>query len=398
MNKTIKIYLGVLVLLFTAAVVIELNTPPPIDWTPSFNQKDSKPFGLKVFNEQLKSASGVDSVSEAAISPFEFIEYYNPDTSDTTKLHGCYLLIDQNLKTDIISLERLLKYAAVGNTVFLSTEHFPRILKDSLEFDTRNHFHINGKGSLYLSNEAFINDTLKMDKGASGIYFDTLEASKTTALGFQNFEQERINFVQISYGKGQFILHTQPFVFTNYYLLQHHNHNYVSNLLSYIPEKHIIFDVKDKVGSEKTSSPLRFIFSNQSLKWAWLLFLIFICTFMIFNAKRRQRVLKIIKPLENSTVQFTKTVANLYFETGNHSNITTKKMTYFFEKIRNQYQLNTNQIDQNFKNQLALKSGNSLVFIEKLIDFIVYLKSKNQHSKQELIELNHMIEKFQKKN
>lgn len=398
MNKSIKLYLGILALLFVTAVIIELNIPPQIDWTPSFDQRDSRPFGLKVLNQQLKSVSGVDSVSEADTSPFEFLEFQDQNTADSTKRSSSYLLIDQRLKTDVISLEYLLKYAALGNTVFIATEHFPKILKDSLGFNTRNHFQIKGKGRLYLSNKAFKNDSLIMEKGASSIYFDELKYEKTKVLGFQDFEKERINFVQISYGEGQFLLHTQPLVFTNYYLLKQQNHHYVSHLLSYMEQKHIIFDIKEKLGAEKTRSPLRFIFSNQSLKWAWLLFLTFTGTFMVFNAKRRQRVLKLIKPLENSTVQFTKTVSNLYYETGNHSNITSKKITYFLEKIRTQYQLNTNQMDQNFKSQLALKSGNSLEFIEKLVDFIVSLKSKNHHSKQELITLHQMIEKFQNKN
>ena len=88
----------------------------------------------------------------------------------------------------------------------------------------------------------------------------------------------------------------------------------------------MLFDSDYKEGTYASDSPLRFIFSQPSLKWAWLLALFFIITFMLFNAKRRQRAIKIITPLRNTTVQFTKTVANLYYESKDHTNIIDKKM------------------------------------------------------------------------
>ena len=54
---------------------------------------------------------------------------------------------------------------------------------------------------------------------------------------------------------------------------------------------------------------------------------------MIFNAKRRQRVVPIINPLPNTTLDFTKTIGNLYYQEGNHQNIVDKKIIYFLEKI-----------------------------------------------------------------
>ena len=93
--------------------------------------------------------------------------------------------------------------------------------------------------------------------------------------------------------------------------------------------------------SSVSNSPMRFILSNEGLKWGWYLFLIGMIILMIFNAKRKQRIIPIIKPLTNTTVDFTKTIGNLYFQEGNHDTIMEKKIIYFLEKIRQDYLLDT---------------------------------------------------------
>ena len=74
--------------------------------------------------------------------------------------------------------------------------------------------------------------------------------------------------------------------------------------------------------------------------------------FILFNAKRKQRVVKVIKPLENSTIAFTKTIGNLYYETKDHNNLIDKKITYFLEFIRRKYYLDTQLLDEKFMKNL----------------------------------------------
>jgi len=117
--------------------------------------------------------------------------------------------------------------------------------------------------------------------------------------------------------------------------------------------------------------------------------------FMIFNAKRKQRVVPIIKPLANTTVDFTKTIGNLYFQEGDHQNIIDKKIIYFLEKIRNEYLIETITLDDHFEKKLHLKSGKKIEDIQNVVRLINYQKkSYHQSVEDDLITLNSAIEKI----
>ena len=135
--------------------------------------------------------------------------------------------------------------------------------------------------------------------------------------------------------------------------------------------------------------------SQPALKWAWYLALLGMLIFMIFNAKRRQRVVPIITPLPNTTLDFTKTIGNLYYQEGDHQNIVDKKIIYFLEKIRNEYLIDTTVLDDNFVKKLHQKTGKNLDDIEKVVRLINYQrKSYNLSIEEDLIEINNAIEKI----
>ncbi|MCM5664298.1 DUF4350 domain-containing protein [Galbibacter mesophilus] len=398
MSKTLKIYIAVLILLFVGAIIFEVNRPRPVDWTPTFNENHSKPYGLKIFRNELTNLFPNDSVKDIQSTLYEFLDshYYWIDSTHTA--NDAILAIHPRLHLDQVTVDYLLSYAAEGNTVFLSAEEFSPLLEDTLDFETKYDFAYRNKTiTSSLANEKFKKDTLQIKKGANNINFVKLPEATATVLGYQTLDKERINFVKIAHEKGQFLLHTQPYVFTNYHILQDNNQNYIADVLTYIPDGTIYYNALEKYGSSEINSPLRFIFTQPPLRWAWLLALLFIATFMLFNAKRRQRVVRVIQPLRNTTVQFTKTVANLYFETKDHTNIIQKKITYFLEKIRRDYHLDTHDLKEGFSKQLALKSGNDVEQTKKLIDYIVFLKDREGLSEENLIELNKRIEQFYQK-
>ena len=73
-----------------------------------------------------------------------------------------------------------------------------------------------------------------------------------------------------------------------------------------------------------------------------------------------------------------------------------KKIQYFLEFIRTNYYLDTNQFSPGFIDKLATKSSNTTETTKALVDYLVFLKSKTNHTEQELIELNKKIEHFTK--
>ena len=395
MNKTVKIYIVLLLLLFAGTIAIEFSKPKPVNWTRTFNERHKIPYGTFVLYNELPVLFPNSEIKALPISPYEYFNaHYNPENA-SYNISGSYLYIDDFAEIDEVSAQELLDFTASGNTLFIAANYIPQPFMDSLYIETKNDFDFTGKATLSLANTAFIKDSITIEKGLSNIYFSKLDTTKTTVLGYQKLKLEkRINFVKINHGSGSVYLHLQPVVFTNYSLLKSDFNRYSSNCLSYVPNSDIYYDSRNKTKTELSNSPLRFILSQPALKWAWILGLITLIVFILFNAKRRQRIIQIIKPLENTTISFIKTIANLYYETNDHNNLIDKKIIYFLEFIRRKFYLDTQLLDDKFVKNLALKSGVDYSKTKKTINLIVHLKAKQICNEADLKALNTTIEDF----
>jgi hypothetical protein len=395
MNKTLKIYIGILVALMVLIVFVDANRPKPINWTPSFDVNSKIPFGLYVFNEEKDTYFKGDTIQTIQSTPYEFLDaFYDYDTLvDTYTTNGTFLAIDSDYTIDETSTEELLLFVSHGNDAFLSMNNFSTTLEDSLGFSYSN-LYFQEQLEVSLANPTLSKKSFEMKMGVNGYHFTSFDTLKTTVLGCQKIDKKtQVNFIKVPYGKGNFYLHLQPFAFTNYYLLKNKNAEYAEKVLSYIPKGNLFWYPNQQYKSGISSSPLRFILSQEGLRWAWYLFLIGMIIFMIFNAKRKQRIIPIIKPLTNTTVDFTKTIGNLYFQEGNHDTIMEKKIIYFLEKIRQDYLLDTQNLDDDFIKKLHQKSGKEMALIEKVVMLIKRQRKTFKSTEAELIELNAVIEK-----
>lgn len=397
MSKTVKIYVVVLVMLFIGFAVIEFSADKPIDWTKTYKETDKIPYGTFVLYEELPNLFPQSHIVNINVSPYEYLDdHYNWEDS-TYDVSGNYLHLGENADIDDVSAQELLDFAAHGNVVFVSTPYPPQKFYVSLHLETQNKYDIKGEAEFGFANPVFENDSITIDNGLSNIYFSKLDSATTTVLGYQKFDSiKHINFVKIDHGFGSVYLHLQPVMFTNFQLLKKDNQKYAAAALSYLPNETIYYDYHAKIGQDLGNSPFRFINSQPALRAAWLLGLISLVLFMIFNAKRKQRIVKVIKPLENTTVAFTKTIGNLYYETKDHDNLIDKKIMYFLEHIRRVYYLDTQLLDEKFVKNLSLKSGKDKGITKKLIDLIVYLKAKPECTEADLLNLNNTIEDFYK--
>ncbi|MCK8482025.1 DUF4350 domain-containing protein [Psychroserpens algicola] len=395
MSKSLKIYIGILVLLIVGLIAVEFSIPRPVNWQKTYNEKHKIPYGTYVFHEELKNLFPESKVQSIKVTPYEFFDDYYSWEDSTYLTTGTYVVIDDYPNIDNTSAQELMDFASYGNDIFISSSYFPERLIDSLGFDTRTDYSFSGKAELSFSNPRLVNDSITIDKDLSNIYFSKIDTLYTTVLGYQKFNDSiRTNFIKIPWGSGQFYLHLQPTAFTNYNLLKRSNHKYVSSVMSYLSDDTIYFDSRNKVREELDRSPLRYIFSQPPLKWAWYLGLLSAVLFMIFNAKRKQRIVNIKTPIRNTTIEFIKTIGNLYYETKDHNNLIDKKITYFLEYIRRVYYLDTQILDDKFVKSLAKKSGKDESDIKTLINQIVYLKAKSNCNESDLLRLNTAIEDF----
>ena len=396
MGRTLKIYIALLVLFLIGMVVIDANRPRPIDWTPTYSIKDKIPLGMYVFNEEIGSLLKNQKIEKLNTTPYEFfINHYNYDTIvNDYKTKGTFLCIDENVAIDKQSVEEICTFVARGNHAFISSKEIPNEILDTLKLEQDSEYKY--KDSIYnwVANPNLVSTKYKLIEGLGANYFSKIDTLKTTVLGYQSGDSTRVNFIKVKFGDGDFILHTQPAAFTNFHLLKGNHNQYAEKVLSYIPKGDVFWFLKNQNGAVVSDSPMRYILGQPALKWAWYFFLLGMIIFILFNAKRKQRIVPIIKPLANTTVDFTKTIGNLYYQEGDHDNIINKKIIYFLEKIRNEYLIDTSKLDDDFIKKFQLKSGKNLVDIQKVV-FLINTHRKSPHNsiEEDLIQINNAIEK-----
>lgn len=396
--KTIKVYIGIFILIIVLKVVYDVNQPKPIDWKPSFLSHHKKPYGTYIIYNELKNFFPESKIKSIKKSPYLYlVEKKNKkQNSEEEKLN--YLFLNDYVSFDKESSNKLLDFVADGNNVFIASQWIPEYLKDTLGVDVAYFYDVKSDVSLKLSNKTLDNTDYYYQKGVENYHFDKLNKENTTVLGYCEVKgDDFVNFVKIRFGDGDFYINTQPYAFTNYHMLESDHAVYVSSCLSYLPDYNIVWDDRLKSQTEEIGSPLRFILSKPAIKWAWYLALLSVLIFMFFRAKRRQRIIPIIKKQENTSIAFAKTIGNLYYQQGQPKDIVSKKITFFLEYIRNTYLLNTQNLNNEFKKRLHLKTGIPKEEIDRLINYIVNLDKSSEIKENSLVTLNKLIDKFYNK-
>lgn len=398
MDKRSKIALYIIGAVIVFMMIAEVTKPKPLNWRDSYSASDKIPLGCYIlFNELETFSEGEILTSERTI--YEYLKRVDTTTPKSLVFINNYLSFDKEESLALID------FAEKGNTVFMSGNYFYGNAIDSLNVAVERQY-----SNLYKkeSDHKFTSPSLQKNNRLfkdviENSHFSSIDTLNTTILGTvttkdeDDFDETNPNFIKVNVGEngGQFILHTNPFAFTNYHLMAD-KADYAATVLSYLPKQQIIWDNNYKSGRKVITSPLRFILNNPALKWAFYISLFGLILFVIFRGKRTQRIIPVINKLENATVDFTRTIGELYYQHGDFSNIIEKKINYFLEFVRSHYYLDTNQLNQNFIEKLAVKSSNTKEDAKALVDYLVFLKSKKNHSEQELIELNKKIEHFTK--
>lgn len=383
-----------------ALVYLEATKPQPINWFPSYHSADKIPLGTYVLRD-LMELRLKDKLEDVLSTPFEKLQ----DTS----LHGTYLFINDKLLLDRTEVERLYQWVEKGNTAFLSATYHSEDLLDTLKLALQNAWLPNRIGTQPMLN--LVNKSLEATKpyliprdlvvrqfreidtishialGVSQAYNDTLKIS-----------QPNINFIKAPVGSGTFYIHNQPEIFSNYFLLSEENATHTENVLSYInDDSKVYWDSHYKSGKRINISPLYILFNNKYLKWAYYFVLLGTALFVLFEGKRKQRSIPIIKPLTNKTYEYTRTISGMYLDKRESHEIAKKQIVLFFEFIRTRMRIPTELMNSKFFTAVAARSGNTIEATKKLFTFIEKVENQQHTSQEELLQLNKEITSFKKK-
>jgi hypothetical protein len=390
MNRKLMVYGVIFGLVVLLIIIIDASRPKPVNWTPTYGVKDKIPLGLYVLSEEMPKLFGGQDLEKFSMTPYEFFDEQYDYDNNSYNVHGCFISISEENRLDRESVKELVYFAEHGNTVFLSMGEFPEHLLDTLNLSMKAPFLYRDSLEVKLNRKA--KESYWFNEGANFNYFDSIQKAKATVLGEQ--DENHPNFIRVPFGKGSFLLHSQPAAFSNFYLLKGNHYRYTANVLSYIPKDNVYWFTGGGRNNELSDNPLRYILANKGLKWAMWMGLLGFLVFVIFNAKRKQRIVNEIPPVRNTTVDFAKTIGNLYYQEGNHHTIIEKKIIYFLEYIRNEYMIDTYSLDDAFVDRLAHKSGRPVEDIEYAVKLIKKHRHQFESTEADVIEINKAIEKL----
>lgn len=390
MFRNNRIILPLIILLFAVWIIVQHYSSKPVDWRINCNSYSKSPYGCYVLNDMFK-----------ILFPEQVIEYNNEcfaaslDTSisDSRNL----IIISPGFKPDNYDINALLNFVAKGNHLFISSTYFDDSFLDTLNVKlTRplidSSMFKPGKEMVFLKEQKVCVDSVYRYNRNMPLYsFSDFDSLHIAILGANR--DGGINFICISLGKGKIYLHSQPLVFTNYHLL-YGNTNYASIVLSYLPVQRTIWDNYYKPDRFVNTSPVRYILTQPALRTSYYLLLFTLLLYLVIESKRRQRFIPVIKPPENRSLEYVKTIGDLYFHQHDHADLAKKKVIYLKEFLREQYYITQLTNTPEFVGIVASKTGVATAQVSQLLKMVQHYETTTTISEDNLIDFNQKLELF----
>jgi hypothetical protein len=355
-------------------------------------RKDKIPYGTFVAYESLSYLfPGADIT----------INKESPSNLHTREGKTAYIVIVPMMEPDASEINALLNYVGQGNHVFLSSFRFGDSLLHTLGLrQGLRHAEYNMRDSLRVSiyNPVSSDSLSYVYPGeAYDNWVRTLDSQYTSILGRDS--RGRPNLVRFNYkGGGTLYLQFAPMAFTNFFLLHNNNEAYYDNALSYLPAnvQEVIWDDYFRYDRKTGFSALGYILKNRSLAWAFLLLLLLLLLIYVFDSKRRQRIVPVIAPLRNTSLDFVRTIGRLYYQRRDNHNLALKMVAHFQDHVRTRYNLPVTVLDEDFVERLSYKTGFRKEALRELVEYMKGLPEQAYVPDEELLDFDRKINEFYK--
>jgi hypothetical protein len=380
---------------------------PKYKWDSEYSRKSEQPYGLKYLYDLLKEKK------------LNFVSNQSFDLLDTNVSNTNLIAIDSELELDSANTLFLLAYVKNGNKAFISTDAVPKtLLKSSLSMslnDSIDEYDFYESDSIkvnYFSSDIPHPEYLKFHyqylkkvtkrnwSGYKPFYFNSvLRNDSVVPISF--FNDSVVNCFYVQYGKGGFIFHSDPILFTNYNMIQTSGFKNANNVFSYLNNGPIYWSEYDNFseldnGHGYGSNPLKFLFSHYTLKAGWYLFLFSIFIYVLFRSKREQRIIPVLFKNKNSSIDFAKDIGSLYYQKKAHHNIATEMYNMFLSDIRTRYNIITFREQKDLIEQVVERTEINREIVLDLFKKFNEVKHDTNAKPKELVELYKALENFNK--
>ena len=336
------------------------------------------------------------------------------ETAALLRARPNYLFVNTTFEATPADLPLLLRYAALGRNVFIVAERFGeagRTLLDTLGLRIRRvplATRLGPRGlpvpdsvTVRFNNPALAGPRYRLPGADADLRFEADSAhphpTYSPARALAADAQGRPVLVRCAYGRGYIYLCTVPIAFTNQFVLRPATSQFAATALSYLPARAAWWDEYQKQGRLGNQSLLRLISGHEALNTAWYLLLIGGLLLVLVEARRRQRVIPTIKPLPNTTLLFTRTVASLYRQGRSHGTIAEKRIGLFLDYLRTRFQEPSPDFgDEAFRDRLSQKAGMPRPRVDELLRLVNFARTAPQLNDQQLLQLSQALSDFRR--
>ncbi len=389
--KSMRIILIVVALLALAGVIL-LTKVPIFNWDDStiFLPEDDEPFGCKFFDE-MAEATLPNGYSYFDGNPREMLE-----GKDTLSL----LFMLEYMYVEAEMEELLASFVKKGNKLMVvtgSNSFWDEDPDESLfPFEVNNYSYFSTErlrdgllGKIPPSRLIMDKDTIKVSDALASSFVNSMitDYKVHSYIGLVDDDEAGTNVKRVAslsyrYGKGRVYVVANPLLFTNYGVLHRNIARYIGAQLELIADHPVVRLSYGTARGEKlngdyyseeddnTMAPLSYFLSRQPLRWATYTLLAGVCVFMLFTARRRQRVIPTVEAPKNKNLEFLMLLGTIYCKNHDNADMLRKKYLYFKEDLRRRQiaDLDDHANHQGNVRILAQRTGLEEKFVEETLN------------------------------
>lgn len=397
MKTSLKIALSFLVILIIVWLILfERKAIPDINWDQEYENELKDANGLWLFGEMLQLQFGKENYSELTSDYFDYLE--------EEEEKALLVMIRKRLEydsTDVAQIERFVRNG--GEVLFISSGlrfgtdsiyHHINYRTSTVDESYRINWHDSTSYSLYEYDRTLENKTQ-----AHRMYFDRIDSFPDPAVqSMASFEGGEPIYKLMQLGNGQFGVHTVPELFTNVKALQASYRLNYNKTFGVFKNKKVIYQISSGLGDrdrdeENNESILKYILSQRALKYAYYLMLLFALIYLAFSSKRKQKYIKLVPPVKNTSLEYIHTTSDLFMSQNQNRKLVPHIGKVYHSIIARKYFLANS--DPAYVSKLAKKSRVSEKLIMKIENVIANAENYD-FTDEQLITLYNDINLFHK--
>ena len=399
------------------------------NWSERYYTQEKEPYDAYVLFEQLKN-SQKENFHEITDTIYRKIELGEVPPSSNLVFVGNEMFLD-SAETRFV-----LDFVGKGNNALIACDYFPENLLDSLFHPGETYDYYYDEHSQEYSADFKALSTYSDSVIHVGFLRDELNIPPVTCQYIVNFKPyannwqyfrsnlytpqnvyveelgafntDIVNFIRVPWGTGNFYLHSTPLLFTNYHLLNDTINDYALKVFSVLGDGPIYWDEKDRYWDpvdyksypheSPERGPLAFILSEPALRTAWYLLIAGSLLYLLFGAKRKQRIIPVIENMDNTSIEYAEVISQLFMKEKDHKKLVLLKMDLFRAFLRERLMIRTPPDPRDENEELfqliAVKSNVPLELVSKIFTRYKALEVIEGVDTPTMLEFYSLLEEF----